>query len=165
MQILEACQQKNQIACANPKATSSHDVNATFASMDHEWMALCACMGIEGFYVAVQGFFTQKAEKFVKDILNLEPHHLGLKLESFVVSGLDSIALENNIKSSIKMNYTNYKQNIVEHCSFALISWPLAGPVQSPSKVGGRSGVENLLRALHEGSCHWVKLTDQELSA
>lgn len=61
-------------------------------------MALCARMGIEGFYVAVRGsiedlsepkvFFTQKAEKFAKDILNVEPCHLGLKLESFIVSGL-----------------------------------------------------------------------------
>jgi hypothetical protein len=61
-------------------------------------MALCARTGVKGFYVAVRGsiedlsepkvFFTQKAEKFVKDILNVEPHHLGLKLESFIVSGL-----------------------------------------------------------------------------
>ncbi|KAG2113392.1 Alpha/Beta hydrolase protein [Suillus discolor] len=138
--------------------------------MDCKWMALCAHMGIEGFYVAVRGsiedlsepkvFFTQKAEKFAKDILNVEPHHLGLKLESFIVSGLnqhaaprqrplnklisdcrtmiqeelDSISLENNIKSSIKMNYTNYERNIVERRNFVLVGWPLGGPVRNPSK-------------------------------
>ncbi|KAG1897940.1 uncharacterized protein F5891DRAFT_923198, partial [Suillus fuscotomentosus] len=63
------------------------------------------------------------------------------------------------------MNYTNYERNIVEHRSFALVGWPLGGPVRNPSKVGGRSGVESLLRALHDGSCHWVKLTDTELYA
>ncbi|KAG2124823.1 hypothetical protein DEU56DRAFT_694695, partial [Suillus clintonianus] len=63
------------------------------------------------------------------------------------------------------MNYTNYEHTIVKHCSFALIGWPLPGPVQNPSKVGGRSGVESLLRVLQEGGCHWVKLTDQELLA
>lgn len=61
-------------------------------------MALCARTGIEGFYVGVRGniedlsepkiFFTQKAEKFVKEVLHVEPRHLGLKLEAFVVSGL-----------------------------------------------------------------------------
>ncbi|KAG2070572.1 hypothetical protein BDR04DRAFT_1018585, partial [Suillus decipiens] len=35
MQVLEACQQRNRITHANPKATV-HDVNATFACMDHE---------------------------------------------------------------------------------------------------------------------------------
>jgi hypothetical protein len=61
-------------------------------------MALCARTGAEGFYVAVCGsiedlsepkiFFTQKAEKFVQDVLKVEPRHLGLKLKSFIVSGL-----------------------------------------------------------------------------
>lgn len=61
-------------------------------------MALCARTGAEGFYVAVRGSvedlsepkknFTQKAEKFVQDVLKVEPRHLGLKLESFIVSGL-----------------------------------------------------------------------------
>ncbi|KAG2069514.1 hypothetical protein BDR04DRAFT_1021225, partial [Suillus decipiens] len=54
--------------------------------------------GMEGFYIAVHGgiedlsepkvFFTQKVEKFIKDILHMEPWHLGLKLESYVISGL-----------------------------------------------------------------------------
>jgi len=61
-------------------------------------MALHACTGIEGFYVAVRGgiedlaalkiFFTEKAQKFVQDVLEIEPQHLGLKLEAFVISKL-----------------------------------------------------------------------------
>jgi hypothetical protein len=61
-------------------------------------MALCARTGTEGFYVAVRSsvedlsepklFFTEKAEKFVKEVLDVEPRHLGLKLESYIVSGL-----------------------------------------------------------------------------
>ncbi|KAG2068116.1 hypothetical protein BDR04DRAFT_1025375, partial [Suillus decipiens] len=34
-QVVEACKQKNRVACANPKAIL-HDINATFTSMDHE---------------------------------------------------------------------------------------------------------------------------------
>lgn len=61
-------------------------------------MALCAHTGTEGFYVAVCSsiqdlsepklFFTEKAEMFVKEVLDVEPCHLSLKLESYIVSGL-----------------------------------------------------------------------------
>ncbi|KAG1726018.1 uncharacterized protein EDB91DRAFT_1086931 [Suillus paluster] len=160
---------------------------------------------MEGFYVGVHGniedlsepkiFFMLKAEKFVKEVLHIKPQHSGLKLEAFVVTGLnentiitcqrplnklisdcctiiqeelESIALEKNIKKAVKMNYVNYERNIVEHCSVALIGWPLLGPVCNPSKVGRRAEVQKLLDALqrephHRESCHWVVLTDEEL--
>jgi hypothetical protein len=115
--ILEARQAKRHTARANPKAIK-HDVNAAFTSMDREvcfvtvvvlmaysnypqWMALHARTGIEGFYVAVRGgiedlaepkiFFTEKAQKFVQDVLGIEPQHLGLKLEAFVISKLGAL--------------------------------------------------------------------------
>ncbi|KAG1777513.1 hypothetical protein EV702DRAFT_1197119 [Suillus placidus] len=91
--VVEARQQKSHAARANSKATR-HDMNATFTSMDREWMALCARTGAEGFYVAVRSsiedlsepkiFFMQKAENFVQDVLKVEPRHLGLKLKSFI---------------------------------------------------------------------------------
>ncbi|KAG1876976.1 hypothetical protein C8R48DRAFT_541444, partial [Suillus tomentosus] len=115
--VVEARRQKSHAARANPKATR-HDMNATFTTMDREWMALCARTGAEGFYVAVRGsvedlsepkiFFTQKAEKFVQDVLKVEPRHL------------DAIALENDIKGKVNMNYTNYERKIVEHYGLAL---------------------------------------------
>ncbi|KAG1795853.1 uncharacterized protein BJ212DRAFT_1306479 [Suillus subaureus] len=49
--VLEDCQEKNRTARSNPKAIK-HDVNAAFTFMDREWMALHACTGLEGFYVA-----------------------------------------------------------------------------------------------------------------
>lgn len=112
--VLEARQAKSHTTRANPKAIK-HDVNAAFTSMDREvrfaivvalvaysnhpqWMALHARTGIEGFYVAVRGgiedlaapkiFFTEKAQIFVQDVLQIEPQHLGLKLEAFVISKL-----------------------------------------------------------------------------
>ena len=54
-------------------------------------------LGIEGFYIAIGGmedlsapkiFFSPKGEAFVHSVLDLEPCHLALKFESFVVSGL-----------------------------------------------------------------------------
>jgi hypothetical protein len=75
----------------NPKAIQ-HNMQATFAAMDQEvlsnslchsfsdryliqWTAICSCLGVEDFYLAVCGgiedlsglklFFSEKAEKFV----------------------------------------------------------------------------------------------------
>ncbi|KAG2096946.1 hypothetical protein BD769DRAFT_1336365, partial [Suillus cothurnatus] len=61
------------------------------------------------------------------------------------------------------MNYTNYEQKIVKRHSFALVSWPVPGLVRNPSKIGGRPEVNKLLDAFQDGTCHWVKLTDEEL--
>ncbi|KAI6037372.1 hypothetical protein BKA83DRAFT_4513750 [Pisolithus microcarpus] len=68
-------------------------------SVSQVWMGLCAQTGLEGFYIAVRGtvedlsepkvFFTEKVEKFVRNVLGIEPHHLALRLESWVVSGID----------------------------------------------------------------------------
>ena len=59
---------------------------------------MCVSLGIKGFYIAVCGgvedlsapklFFSLKGEKFVRAVLDIEPCHLALKFESFVVSGL-----------------------------------------------------------------------------
>ncbi|KAG1790123.1 uncharacterized protein HD556DRAFT_1446473 [Suillus plorans] len=78
-QVLQACQEKRSAARANPKAVQ-HDMNAAFTFMDHEWTALCTCMGMQGFYIAVCGvikdllepkiFFTKKAH--VKLVLSEE---------------------------------------------------------------------------------------------
>ncbi|KAG1882373.1 hypothetical protein F4604DRAFT_1532498, partial [Suillus subluteus] len=164
IRVLEAREAKNRTARANPKAVK-HNVNAAFTSMDREvcfhlvirWMALHARTGMEGFYVAVRGgiedlaepkvFFTKKSQKFVQDVLGIEPQHLGLKLEAFIISKLDErvslnharplnkligecreliqaeldfILMEKNVSSKVKMNYTNYERAIVERYGIEL---------------------------------------------
>lgn len=57
-----------------------------------------SCTGVEGFYIAVRGsvedyhepklFFSDKALRFVKDVLDIEPQQLALKFEAWCVSGL-----------------------------------------------------------------------------
>ncbi|KAH7907298.1 hypothetical protein BJ138DRAFT_964503, partial [Hygrophoropsis aurantiaca] len=143
----------------NPKALR-HDVNASFASMDREvlifqWKALCARTGTEGFYVVVRGsvedfaepklFFTEKAEKFAKAVLDIEPRNLAMKLESWVVNlpaasnwqrplnkligecrahiqdELECILIKKKIYGMFKMNYDNYERAIVEKHGVALV--------------------------------------------
>ncbi|KAI6131152.1 hypothetical protein EDD16DRAFT_1515315 [Pisolithus croceorrhizus] len=173
------------IACSNPKAVS-HTVSAAFANMDREWTALCAQTGLEGFYIAVRGtvedlsepkvFFTQKAENFVRTVLDIEPRRLALCLESWVVSGLasasaliqeelDYLLMKKKVSTNVKMNYTNYEHQIVERYGVMLTGWPFSGAVRNPSKIGGQAEVEKLLDALNSETCKWVRLTDEELRA
>ncbi|KIK16348.1 hypothetical protein PISMIDRAFT_15884 [Pisolithus microcarpus 441] len=83
----------------NPKSVSQV-VSSAFSKMDQQWTGLCAQTGLEGFYIAVHGtvedlsepkvFFTERVEKFVRNVLGIEPCHLALHLESWVVSGIGS---------------------------------------------------------------------------
>jgi hypothetical protein len=97
-------------AHANPKAVNQA-ITAAFSRMDQEvwlsflmltgnsqWMALCTKTGMEGFFIAVRGtvedhaepkvFFTEKADKFVRTVLDVKSRCLALRLESWVVSGI-----------------------------------------------------------------------------
>ncbi|KIK13499.1 hypothetical protein PISMIDRAFT_645506, partial [Pisolithus microcarpus 441] len=138
-----------------------------------QWTGLCAQTGLEGFYIAVRGtvedlsepkvFFTEKAEKFIRNVLGIEPRHLALRLESWVVSGIEYVLTTNSIKGNSQMNYINYEKQIVEKLGVALHGWPIPGRVCNPSKVK-RTELEKLLDALKEEKCKWVRLTPQELA-
>ncbi|KAG6379039.1 hypothetical protein JVT61DRAFT_11468 [Boletus reticuloceps] len=164
------------IVRADPKAISN-TVSAAFATMDCEWTSLCAKTSLKGFYVAVHGSvedlsapqmsFTTKAETFTKKVLDIEPHHLALKLESWVVSGineLDFILTEKRIKQKVQMNYNNYKQRIVERYGIALMGWPLDGHVKNPGKLH-RADLEKVIDALQKEKCRLVKLSKSALAA
>ncbi|KAI6143863.1 hypothetical protein EDD17DRAFT_1515473 [Pisolithus thermaeus] len=137
-------------------------------------------------------FFTQKAENFVQTVLDIELHRLALLLESWVISGLDMpnmtkyqcplnkliskccaliqeeldyLLMKKKVSTNVKMNYTNYKHQIVEHYGVMLTGWPFSGAVWNPSKIGGWAEVEKLLDALNSETCKWVRLTDEELRA
>ncbi|KAI5985797.1 hypothetical protein EDD15DRAFT_2128617, partial [Pisolithus albus] len=146
-------------ARSNPKSVSQV-VSLAFSKMDQQvnqyargilqnmliWTGLCAQTGLEGFYIAVRGtvedlsepkvFFTEKAEKFVRNVLGIEPRHLALRLESWVVnvpaapkhqrplnklvSECRTIIQEELGKFLFQMNYINYEKQIVEKLGVAL---------------------------------------------
>ncbi|KAG1838771.1 hypothetical protein F4604DRAFT_1600049 [Suillus subluteus] len=213
VEIMKIRADKQRMVHDNPRAVQ-HDMQATFAAMDQEvlsyflrrsfsdrhiiqWTAICSRLGVEGFYVAVRGgiedlsgpklFFSEKAEKFVRAVLDLEPQRLALKLEAFAVSGLskekkslnqlvsecwmliqdelDFILRKNKLANHAKMNYTNYEHAIVEHYGVELKGWPFELlPVRNPSRIGGRKSVQLLINTLIEETCKWTKLTEEELA-
>ncbi|KAI6016492.1 hypothetical protein EDC04DRAFT_2608482 [Pisolithus marmoratus] len=141
-------------------------MSAAFNAMDNElqWTFLCLSLGIEGFYVVVHGgiedpstpklYFSEKGEKFFCLVLDLEPCHLALKFEAFIISdlaeridstlqhwphtlnklisecrmaiqkGLDEVLHDNRITRTGQMNYDNYEHKIVEWLGMKLVGWP-----------------------------------------
>ncbi|KIM70178.1 hypothetical protein SCLCIDRAFT_101798, partial [Scleroderma citrinum Foug A] len=156
-----------------------------------QWTSLCLSLGMEGFYIAVRGgvedlsapkiFFSLKGDKFVRSVLDLEPRHLALKFESFVVSGLVTISTiqlsykrhiqhslvdilhDSGVTKSTCMNYDNYERKIVERFAVELIGWlDDLLPICNPGQLGGRDRVQKLFVALTTNVCHWKKLSEQD---
>ncbi|KAI6008430.1 hypothetical protein EDC04DRAFT_2582096, partial [Pisolithus marmoratus] len=207
-QLMQESVQKQAVIHDQPKA-AQHKMSTAFETMHKEvcfivslinciahltqWSSLCSSLGMEGFYIAVCGgvedlsapkvFFSPKGNKFVHSVLDLEPHHLALKLESFVISGLGmspsqlsdllnkshiqhslgDILHDNSVTRSVCMNYDNYECKIVEHFGMELIGWPNnLLPICNPGQLGGCDRVQKLLVALTTKVCHWKKLSDEE---
>jgi hypothetical protein len=63
------------------------------------------------------------------------------------------------------MNYTNYEQAIVKCHGMELKGWPFELlPIWNPSHIGEHKSVQLLLNTLIEGTCKWMKLTEEELA-
>lgn len=123
-----------KICRANPKVVLK-DVNSTFDSMEKEvsyhaipcwrflwtfpwqWAAICSHTGVEGFYVVVRGcvednnepkiFFSDKALRFIKEVLETDPQQLMLKLKAWCVSRLGE---SNILWSNVNSKLTRYRQ-------------------------------------------------------
>jgi hypothetical protein len=62
------------------------------------------------------------------------------------------------------INYRNYELQIVEKYGVILDGFPLP-KVVNPEQAGSRKDLEKVLRSLKDGTCKWVKLSDDELEA
>ena len=65
-------------------------------------------------------------------------------------------------RPSIKMNYLNYDTSIVAMYHVKLVGWPEHIPFGNPSNIGDVTSVRSLRRALQDGECKWVKLTERQ---
>jgi hypothetical protein len=66
------------------------------------------------------------------------------------------------ISEKVTMNYINYKCKIIELWGAVLEEWP-EGKITDPGALHSRQRVQGLLKALEEGQCGWIKLTNDEL--
>ncbi|KAI6017754.1 hypothetical protein BKA83DRAFT_4020488, partial [Pisolithus microcarpus] len=101
---------KVMVVRSNPKAVS-HTVSAAFANMDREWTALCAQTGLEGFYIAIRGMVEDLSEPKHQCPLN----KLISECRALIQEELDYLLTKKKVSANVKMNYTNYERQIVEH--------------------------------------------------
>lgn len=62
------------------------------------------------------------------------------------------------------MNYVNYDTSIISELKVKLIGWTKGVPFANPSAIGTVSDLRKLRDDLKSGKCHWVKLTQSQLS-
>ena len=75
-----------------------------------------------------------------------------------------AILLQQGIAHPPTINYRNYELQIVEKYGVVLEGFPLPHVI-NPEKAGSRKDIEKIWKALRDGSCKWVKLTEAELNA
>ncbi|KAG1785113.1 uncharacterized protein HD556DRAFT_1451008 [Suillus plorans] len=159
VEIIKMRADKQCMVHDNPRVVQ-RDMQATFAAMDQELFAPTSVLKafmwlsvVELRTLVVPNFFSEKAEKFVRAVLDLEPRRLALKLEAFAVSGLaEDIPTISREKKSLNQ--------LVSECR-TLIQDEL---VQNPSSIGGCKSVQLLINRLIEETCKWTKLTEEELA-
>ncbi|KAI6015816.1 hypothetical protein BKA83DRAFT_4129265 [Pisolithus microcarpus] len=148
---------KVMVMRSNPKAIS-HTVSAAFANMDWENASGLPSLHLESWAVSGLDMPIKTKHQHPLNKLISECHAL-------IQEELDYLLMKKKVSTNMKMNYTNYKCQIVEHYGVMLTGWPFSGTVQNPSKIGGQAKVEKLLDALNSEACKWVRLTDEELRA
>ncbi|KAF8344676.1 hypothetical protein F5887DRAFT_841637, partial [Amanita rubescens] len=77
---------------------------------------------------------------------------------ALIMKGLSTITG----RSTIKMNYLNFEILIVAAYHVKLVGWPVNIPFGNPSNIGDVSSVRALRRALRDGECKWIKLTESQ---
>jgi hypothetical protein len=92
---------------------------------------------------------------------------LGKRVVSYIKSMFifyitDAILATHGVSDKVIMNYANYERKVVELWGMVLEGWP-EGKVANPGSLHSRQRVQALLKALEEGRCGWIKLTDEAL--
>ncbi|KAI0038844.1 hypothetical protein FA95DRAFT_1613053 [Auriscalpium vulgare] len=137
-------------------------------------------------------YASPKAKSWISWKFKLSLSDMGLHLEAFVVGNLaegeftivgkkinDHVAwVRERLGSSLlsflqearlikpgeklKMAYKNYNDAIVKRFGVVLHGWPLEGELQDAAKLA-RPNLNKVIEALKDGSCHWKRLTAEEL--
>ena len=62
------------------------------------------------------------------------------------------------------MNYLNYETSIIAELKVKIVSWIKEVTFANPFAIGAVSNLSKLHNNLKSGKCHWVKLTQSQLS-
>ncbi|SJL09499.1 uncharacterized protein ARMOST_12877 [Armillaria ostoyae] len=129
-------------------------------------------------------FASSGAERFIWDVLHMDPLDLVRKFEQWACSRASTLEERNTMsnlhkeitskilsglrfitkKPGTSMSYSRYQTDIIEKYSVELIGWPARlAPMKSPSEFRVLADLKLLRNALVEGSCRWVHLSRPEV--
>ncbi|KAF5338711.1 hypothetical protein D9611_013320 [Ephemerocybe angulata] len=179
---------------SNVDIAAFHDVRAFAAKWQAEADDLHARTGVQMMFAIVRDDFnsfnkpfvfatSQQVENFFLSVYRTDLATLGLRLESFMLSGATGLALNyvqgiSALKSEIarlihsklcdcvgrlvsKMCYTNFHERITVPLRVIVQGWPLK-KFASPSDIGSKSDLELLRHAWTNDTAKFVKLDDAE---
>ncbi|KAF8572842.1 hypothetical protein K439DRAFT_1625493 [Ramaria rubella] len=146
---------------------------------------MAVCTDVEHYHQP-KHYFSKKAMNFFQESLHLDPMCVLMQFEAWAVGGpepanegskakrpvSEEIAecrsiiqeglysiLQLHKKKKVGMNYSNYKLEIVKELYVELQGWPFE-KIQNPGELGAHSCVQKLLAVLKDGTCKWVKLSN-----
>ncbi|KAJ3754645.1 hypothetical protein EV360DRAFT_86638 [Lentinula raphanica] len=165
------------------------------ARIKEELTRLSSRTGDESLLIIVRGSITrlhqpesftssERAENFVYTALKMSSVDLSLKMDAYMVLGIEGVArnqaqalLELKAKTSAlilerlkeaagkysikKMYYVNFEQHITRHYKISVKNWPLK-EFKSPGSINTHADLTVLLNAWTSGTTYFHKMTNQE---
>ncbi|KAJ3715188.1 hypothetical protein C8R42DRAFT_726119 [Lentinula raphanica] len=182
----------------NADISANHDTSMSVARIKEEPMQLTRLSsrtGDESLLIIVRGSITrfhqpesftssERAENFVYTALKMSSVDLSLKMDAYMVLGIEGVArnqaqalLELKAKTSAlilerlkeaagkysikKMYYVNFEQHITRHYKISVKNWPLK-EFKSPGSINTHADLTVLLNAWTSGTTYFYKMTNQE---
>ncbi|KAF8592324.1 hypothetical protein K439DRAFT_1610151 [Ramaria rubella] len=141
-------QQQHKGQCATPRAVQK-DVDLTFSAMDQEWDGIREHSGTEGFYMAVRSdveqlhepkkYFLTKALTFFQECLKLDPDHVMLQFEAWVVGSCITdtpLSMKRPISQEISECRALIQEGLSEPFNFNMSTCILTGPSNHTLREG-----------------------------
>ncbi|KAF8492146.1 hypothetical protein JB92DRAFT_3128097 [Gautieria morchelliformis] len=155
-----------------------HDTRHVLTSIEEELHHLNARTSTEVFMFTVKGkdehhqdgtvIMTPKAESFLVNILKLDPDRVSREFEMYTLRSAEADLLTFlgvNWPCSwadLDMEYVQFERLLVEAHGIDLVGWPKDILFANPSKITRIADLNKVHAALSEGTCHWVRLTQEE---
>ncbi|KAF8338599.1 hypothetical protein F5887DRAFT_982590 [Amanita rubescens] len=190
LDALEEHRKVNEHGLRTSNLSASLDMKSTMDQIGSEMDKLCGRTGVRAFAFISKGHLTDvsapgwlgsgDALAFFPAVMKMSVEDFSAKFEhwsvtqnrrppppdslkavraectALIIKGLSTITG----RPTIKMNYLNYETSIVAVYHVKLVGWPTNVPFGNPSNIGDVSSVRALRRALQDGECKWMKLTE-----
>ncbi|KAE9389241.1 hypothetical protein BT96DRAFT_755967, partial [Gymnopus androsaceus JB14] len=127
---------------------------------------------------------SKRVDDFCIEVLKLIPHDVGVKMDGFMVTGIEGVArthaqvllkMKHSISEliarklqeiagstkAVRMNYTNFPDRITKRYGIIVRNWPLEEFV-NPGSIGTKAALDTLWNAWNSNTAHFYRMSNQE---